>query len=482
MAIQRKIHIARWLMYSSLLVLVVFEGYWLKNEYTNEFRSLRREAGIILRESTLKIQFRKLLADSSIKTIASDKVNINLPSQTSITFFENNDTSTSKGVTSIAKNVIIKLPNNHDTFIVTEGSRLKTRILTTESNKSRYENISIMMVQSPVQQELLATGKIQKIYQEALEEAQIKLPFTLKKIDWERPDDSLRNRSDFYRMPMGGRKMGFVMAEANFGNPFWFIILRMGWQFLLASFMIGITTTAFIFMFRSLKKEMRLTVLKNDFINNMTHELKTPIATVGVAIEALKNFHSIDDAAKTNEYLDISGKELQRLNLLVDKVLRITMFEQNHLKIQYQQVILFEIATEVLKNMQVQFELAKAIFTLNGNSSLAIKGDRMHLQSVLYNLVDNALKYGGKPPEIHISIRQSGNKTILEVQDNGTGIPLIYKDKIFEKFFRIPSGNQHDTKGYGLGLSYVAEVVKQHGGTISVCSKPENGSTFTIEF
>src|SRR6185295_9862961 len=206
----------------------------------------------------------------------------------------------------------------------------------------------------------------------------------------------------------------------------------------------------------------------------------TPIATVGVAIEALKNFNAIHDPQRTKEYLDISSNELQRLNLLVDKVLKLSMFEKKEIDLKYETMNLKDVIEEVTASMRLQLERHHAKVSITNEGNLNMQGDKLHLQSVIFNLLDNALKYSKENPSIQISLREDDNKIIMSMADNGIGIPTEYTDKVFDKFFRIPHGNTHNAKGYGLGLSYVAHVVQKHHGAIKVESEPGIGSTFII--
>ena len=201
---------------------------------------------------------------------------------------------------------------------------------------------------------------------------------------------------------------------------------------------------------------------------------------MAVAVEALKNFNAIQDAQRTKEYLDISSNELQRLSLLVDKVLKLSMFEKKEIDLKYEEVNLKEIVDEVVASMRLQIEKynAKVSLTQEGDSNL--KADRLHLLSVVFNLLDNALKYSKDEPAIQIGLKENHNTVQLRITDNGIGIAPEYKNKIFEKFFRVPTGNTHDARGYGLGLSYVSHVVKKHKGEIWVDSELGKGTTITI--
>ena len=253
-------------------------------------------------------------------------------------------------------------------------------------------------------------------------------------------------------------------------------------QLLFSLFLFSITTVSFLFIFRNWKQQQRLTQLKNDFISNITHELKTPITTVGVALEAISNFDVIKDPVRTDEYLGIARGELKRLNLLVDRVLQLSKFERNTPTLKIETIDLNELIDQILTSMKLQFEKKRAhVYFKNFSPSPVMEGDLTHLSSVIYNLIDNALKYTSHNPSIEIIIDETPDGQIaFSVQDNGRGIPKAYQNKVFDKFFRVPSGDRHNTKGHGLGLNYVAGIVKLHQGHIFLDSEAGQGSIFTI--
>ncbi|QEC41311.1 phospho-acceptor domain-containing protein [Pseudobacter ginsenosidimutans] len=265
-------------------------------------------------------------------------------------------------------------------------------------------------------------------------------------------------------------------------NSFQYITRKLSPQIGLSLLLIALTSFTFVLLYRNMMKQRRLTQFKNDLISNITHELKTPIATVSVAIEALKSFHAMDDPRRTEEYLDISNSELQRLSLLVDKVLRLSMFEKHQVELKKERFDLRLLTEEVISSLRLQFEKVKADVHLQADGEdLSIEADRLHITSVIFNLLDNALKYGKENPVITVSISRNESGLQFTVSDNGIGIPAAYRKKVFDKFFRVPSGDTHNVKGYGLGLSYVAYVVERHKGKIEVLSEPGQGSSFIIQ-
>ncbi len=281
--------------------------------------------------------------------------------------------------------------------------------------------------------------------------------------------------------------VGFVSPkwyQIEFESPSNYLYRKIFPQALFSLLLIVFTTIAFIFLYRNLLTQQKLAVFKNDFISNMTHELKTPIATVNVAIEALQSFNVLEDPRRTKEYLQISSAELQRLGLLVDKVLKLSMFESDRIVLDKEWFNVDQLIAETIHSMQPLFDKQKAeIHFVNSEGPVNIFADKLHISSVVYNLLDNALKYSGINAIISIRLSTPLNNIVeIGVTDNGIGIDNTFQKKIFEKFFRVPTGDTHNVKGYGLGLSYVSHIVKQHEGLIEVESGLGKGSTFTVRF
>lgn len=231
-----------------------------------------------------------------------------------------------------------------------------------------------------------------------------------------------------------------------------------------------------------MRRQEALTEMKDNFVSNMTHELKTPIATVSVALEALESFNVLKDPQKTAEYLDMSKKELSRLHLLVDQVLRTTSIESNKIKFQLESIGLHQLTREILDSLKIQTDNLHAAIQLNASAEYFIQADRMHLTNVLYNLVDNGLKYSKENPELTIQLTESATGIIWSVADQGIGIHPDDLERIFDKFYRVPQGNTHTVKGYGLGLHYVKQVMEMLGGSVQVKSEPGRGSRFELHF
>ena len=323
-------------------------------------------------------------------------------------------------------------------------------------------------------QDSLKVPEITVAYQERLKQELLPVPFNISFADKAGGDDE----ADFSDVTVGFVRP--ITYHLELGNTLPYLMRRLTLPILFSVFLVGVTILSFVLLYKNLLKQQRLAELKNEFIGNITHELKTPIATVGVAIEALRNFNAMQDPQRTKEYLDISSNELQRLGLLVDKVLKLSMFEKKEIDLQYETFDLRGVVDEVVASMRLQVEKYNAVVSITQKGNTNLQADRLHLLSVVFNLLDNALKYSNGQPAIQIGLEGDSNTVQLRVSDNGIGIAPAYKSKIFEKFFRIPTGNTHNAKGYGLGLSYVAHVVQKHGGKISVDSELGAGKIITM--
>ncbi len=328
-------------------------------------------------------------------------------------------------------------------------------------------------------QDSLRVAEIDSACRLALQKERIGVPFTITRTDsnFNIPLRVTENR------PLNKVTLGFrhpVTYELNLGNTFGYLVGKIISPLLFSIFLVGVTLLSFLLLYRNLLKQRKLAEIKNEFISNITHELKTPIATVNVAIEALRNFNAINDPQRTKEYLDISQNELHRLSLLVDKVLKLSMFEKQEIELKYEELDLNDVVSEVVSSMKLQIEKNQATVSVEREGNTVLQGDRLHMLSVVFNLVDNALKYGKPNTAVRIGLKETEEGVELSVADNGVGIAPEYRDKVFEKFFRVPAGDRHNTKGYGLGLSYVAHVISRHHGNIKIDSQPGLGTKFII--
>lgn len=260
------------------------------------------------------------------------------------------------------------------------------------------------------------------------------------------------------------------------------IIREMGWMIAASIVFTTIIVLAFAVTVRTLFNQKKLSEIKSDFINNMTHELKTPLATISLAIDALTNEKVIHDADKIKIYSGMIKEENKRMNKQVEKILQAARLEKEEVKLTLQQLDAHQIINKVATNMALQIQEKNGSIDLHlAATDPVIEADEVHFSNIIFNLLDNAMKYSSETPKILVETLKHGNGMFtIKIKDNGIGMDRETQARIFEKFYRAHTGNIHNVKGFGLGLSYVKAIVDAHEGRIKVESAPGKGSTFTI--
>jgi two-component system phosphate regulon sensor histidine kinase PhoR len=233
----------------------------------------------------------------------------------------------------------------------------------------------------------------------------------------------------------------------------------------------------------SIIRQKKISEMKTDFINNMTHEFKTPVSTIMIASEALKDTEITADKSRIARLANIIYEENERLGSHIERVLNIAKIDKNDFKLEKVPVNINDMVAVVLDSMALKLQKVEAEVTLNLDAENAIiNADELHFSNLLYNLIDNAIKYSEGIPKITISSLNKNGHVIIKVADEGIGMSRDQQTKIFEQFYRIPTGNLHNVKGFGLGLSYVNTIVKRLNGTINVRSEKDKGSEFELKF
>ncbi|MBN8701582.1 MAG: HAMP domain-containing histidine kinase [Bacteroidetes bacterium] len=259
-------------------------------------------------------------------------------------------------------------------------------------------------------------------------------------------------------------------------------ILKNMWLMLIASaFFISALLWFFYYTISTIFKQKKLSEIKNDFISNMTHEFKTPISTISLACEVLSDNSVFKSKEKTEKYVGVINEENKRLGTLVENILQTAILDKGEFKLKISDNDIHAIIERAIDTIRLQVENKQGkIITQLAATDFIVKADRVHLTNIIYNLIDNAIKYTQTNPEICVSTKNVKDGVLIDVTDNGIGISKENIKKIFDTLYRVPTGNVHNVKGYGLGLSYVKAVVEKHGGTIDVVSELGKGSTFTI--
>ena len=460
------------LMLSSLLVLGCFLAFWLREAYQDAESALAEKGNLLYQEAVRQVQdsvYRQVIQIFVQKAETNGGFfSDSLPSGLGILDVQVRTDSTPDRLVT-------------DRFPTKEKQRFRQLGLTITADTvktpdtliyieklERFEHLRINKRDEHLQ------GEIRKYFNNALQEDELPQTYSINQ-------DSLnRDTSDLRFFP--GDFNTFLSERVVFQQTTSFLLSKISGQLLFSVFLFCLTTLAFVALHRSNKRALQYTQLKSDFMSNMTHELKTPITTVGLALEAMQGFINQQQTDKAKEYLQISQHELNRLSLLVDKVLKLSVFENDIPKLKREPTDMKQLLRKVMDAMHIQIEQngGHFQFSTKGND-FRLVADPIHLTNVVFNLLDNSIKYTETTPKVELQLKEADDHIELLITDNGMGIPREYREKVFDRFFRVPGvGSRHDVKGYGLGLSYVADIIKQHGGQISLSPNTPSGTRFTI--
>lgn len=308
-----------------------------------------------------------------------------------------------------------------------------------------------------------------------------KIELNRKEISLKYCFEHYKNDSLIHKYKEENEKLPFkVTPKSSYFNPFerlnlkynytnTLLIKRMGSELILSLVFALAVIGCLFFLLHIIQRQKKIDEIKNDFISNITHEFKTPITTIGSALEGMSNFNPTNDAEKNKKYISISKNQLNKLETMVEKILETAALKTEKMNLLVEPIDL----NVLLKTVQEKHQLLtdKKINLISNESEKIIEGDAFHLENAFSNLIDNAIKYGGNT--ITISINKVNDKITIDIKDNGKGINKKEEKAIFEKFYRIPKGNLHDVKGYGIGLFYSKSIIEKHQGTLELIQSTE---------
>lgn len=312
--------------------------------------------------------------------------------------------------------------------------------------------------------------------------------YEMKTKDFERmKEDTAHNLVTIYPLqPASGTDLENLVPDEELSvvvpNIKSLVLKQMRWMIIGAIFFTLMIISAFYITVRALLRQKKLSEIKNDFINNMTHEFKTPLATISLAVDALRNDKVIRDRDKMDYFSRIIKEENKRMNKHVETILQAAVMDKQEVQLTKVRLHVHPVIEDIIQNhvLQLEEKNGKAELQLNARNDL-VEADAVHFRNLISNLVDNSIKYSRENPVIKISTANSNKTLSIRVEDNGIGMSKETLRRIFEKFYRAHTGNLHNVKGFGLGLSYVKTIVDAHHGKIKVESTPGKGSAFTIE-
>jgi len=265
------------------------------------------------------------------------------------------------------------------------------------------------------------------------------------------------------------------LLEIQFSNITQTVLKRILLGILISTILVFAVIGCLIYLLNIIRHQKQLAEVKNDLISNLTHEFKTPIATIGVALESIKNFNVINDKEKTKNYISISNDQLQKLNTMVEKLLETASLDSENLELNLELVNLTVLIEKLVYKHQLQ--TSKNLKFNPENTEIYGKVDAFHFENAINNILDNAVKYGGN--NITLNLVENNIAFTIIITDNGNTLTQANKNKIFQKFYRVPKGNTHDVRGFGIGLYYTKKIIEKHGGVIHL-DLEKNQTSFKI--
>ncbi len=479
-------------MILSMILLITFVGYWLHSQYYNEKKNLQIELSQLYHKSMTDGEFI-LFYQNVIKPALNCKDTVNIDSLK----IGNNKTSTEFKKAYI-KNLKEYVDSNKTYQTLFNVIEKKSIIPDSLREERQYE---ILRLGYPYQiypgQTLYHQRKnpkdtsnqfLRKLFLKKLNNKFTGIK-TCQEENINRNDIDLLEKTNNNTMRRG--RLGIIAYssrynnEANilyFENYFFYLISEILAQIIFGIVLIGLSVFALVFAYRSYLTQAKLNMLRSDFVSNITHELKIPVSTAKAAMEAILNYGITDDKEKTKSYLNMVALEMNRLDSLTSRVLEHSKLESNKHLLKKEKTNLNEFVERIVKSVQLFYTDTINIKFAKPADNINIPIDQVYIEGVIRNLIENSNKYGGNDVSIVIKLWQEGLHVYISVIDNGPGIPKEYLKKVFDRFFRVPTGNQHNVKGFGLGLSFAALVMKQHNGSISANNLSETGCEIKLEF
>jgi two-component system phosphate regulon sensor histidine kinase PhoR len=431
--------------------IVFFQLYWLSASFGAAHENFQRTATALLQHT---------IDDYQLKQTSE------------ILHFKPGDTTLSVGLPSVDKTAGNKSQPSKEKGALRAGYQQFEQKLT----RSNINTVKIMMARmiAQVTSKPVVLSALEKNYRQELLENKIGIPFTLSFIP---PDRKLEK---FEVVGYSGLSGKSKLIRANFRLTTLTLIGFNLLPLIVSAGLILLASGCLYYMWHVIRKQSLLDDLKNDLINNLTHEFRTPVAILKSTHEAIEKFSDPSEFVNVMRYISANQSVLNKLEANIDRILDVTGYENNTKYLILTNFTLKQLVRDILN----AFELANGVkikFTYEINQE-TIYSDQFVIATIISNLIDNALKYGGPEVNIGLGIYPGNDGWVLEVSDNGPGIPKKFTDLIFDKFYRIPTGNVHDIKGYGIGLSYVKTLTGLLHGRMTVQSKIGEGTTFRIEF
>lgn len=424
----------------SVVMIAAYEGYWLSGLYKSQRQSLEMQISSLISKSELaaySFQLKREQLTDSIAFLSSDN---------------------------LSKIVSIKRDSSF-------GNKIRSISVYRRDDFNKQVASSVT---SPEFYEMMDSILFQNFKEAGIDEIFRPLD-TQEFVSNVNPDSVVRNGYIIVKSTLGKKLYSF-----DTGLMTGYILLNMSGIIFTSLMVVAIVIFSFWFFINTLKKQMEFDEMKSSFTSNITHELKTPIAVAYAANDALLNYGLADNPVKREEYLLDTKEQLEKLSALVERILSMSMKERGNFRLEVSETNIRDMFEKIVQ--ETRLRTAKACdIQIEADDNLTAVFDAKLMSSVVSTLVDNAVKYSGESVRILLKAIRKSDKLFISVSDNGIGIAQEHQRHVFEKFYRVPHGDVHEVKGYGIGLYFAKTIVERHGGQISLTSTPGNGSTFTIE-
>ncbi|MDD3721039.1 MAG: HAMP domain-containing sensor histidine kinase [Lutibacter sp.] len=476
----------KWVVYFigvTIITTIVVQIYWNYREYQLNKQNLISKVQQSL-DNSVEAYFANLTKSGIITFTSPDSKNSKDITDT-IVVSTNSRWGLRKKVDSTLQN-IAKQKNQKPLFI---NSQRNHAFFTPDDVIPKNIDSLISKVFISISRDTLDLAKLDKYLSEELKRTHIGIDYgmTYDYFQWI-SDDNYDKKTIDYKLENFPEKHLTIISkstylphrshlELRFTNET-AILLKNSFISILLSLILSISIIAsLVYLLKTIYKQKQLAEVKNDLINNITHEFKTPIATISTALEAMKNFNALDDKVKAEKYISIANSQVANLNMMVEKILETAVLNNQQLALNKQPIVIAELIELVIANYKISAQ-DKTINFKNNIGNAVLNVDKFHFGNALGNIIDNALKYGGKI--ITVELSSIKNSVEIVIKDNGNGIHKSQKDKVFEQFYRIPTGNTHNVKGFGIGLYYTKNIIEKHGGSISIVYDAKNATLFKI--
>lgn len=475
----------------SVLGIIGFQGFWLVRAVDVKDTQIRRDIQQILEREAASME------NKEVKSVLLSSVEDSTTSGTAIQLLKNSDTTTHNPkevhILTISSNIDFEGEVDHKVLDTISSFLTKKVELLSARLQHMAEEVIRQQLDAPKPSiERIDLQAVHQRLEKTLLENQLPIDFEVGLLIGDEQEvevlDSLMSKDNLKESPFKASLFQQDLYPSkdqlavHFPNLQKDVLSSMIGLLVASGFFLFLISGTYILTIRTILKQKKVSDIKTDFINNMTHEFKTPVATVGLAADALENPKVYQNEKELFYYTDVIRQENKRMNQHIENVLQMALVDKRDFRLRMEDCDIHSLLEEVKGHMILNAEKQEGAIALNFEahvSSVCI--DANHIKNVLVNLVDNALKYHKGKPHVTLTTQSSSSHVIVYVKDNGIGMTNETQQQIFGKFFRLGTGDIHDVKGFGLGLSYSKAIVLAHGGEINVQSKLGKGSTFILK-